>query len=78
MGHNTDAREINVVRAGTVVVVGPRPLPPDGQVMVWCDSGSGPNGVEIQVPTRDLKLAEPDDGTGRYALYQLRTRFCEG
>jgi hypothetical protein len=59
---------------GQVLVVGPRELPASGTVEVWADAGSGGVGQRFAVPVTDLRIAEVDSGTGRYAVYALRSR----
>lgn len=60
-----------------VQVVGPRPLPADGPVRVWVDSGSG-WGHNIEVAREYLVLSRSDDGQGSTAIYDLAVFFCRG
>ncbi|MEH1016438.1 hypothetical protein V6U90_25450 [Micromonospora sp. CPCC 206060] len=60
-----------------ILAVGPRELPTSGTVQVWVDSGTG-SGQQIEVPVRDLQVAECDQGEGRSALYKLRTTYGRG
>jgi hypothetical protein len=55
----------------SILTVGPRPLPANGMVPVWIDTGSGP-GYERQVHVDQLFLAADDDGQGDSAVYELR------
>lgn len=61
----------------SVLVVGPRELPRNGQVEVWIDAGSGA-GYETMVPSDLLALSSLDDGEGVSAIYELRVRQCAG
>jgi hypothetical protein len=52
-------------------VVGPRPLPQFGEVLVWIDTGNGP-GYTRREPVQRLTLAPDDDGQGPAAIYDLQ------
>lgn len=54
----------------SVLTVGPRDLPPGGQVPVWIDTGSGPGFARL-VSVNQLTLADIDDGAGDSAIYNL-------
>jgi hypothetical protein len=54
-----------------VPVVGPRPLPADGDVDVWMDTGSG-FGYARRATVDQLALnPSSDDGEGEAAIYDL-------
>jgi hypothetical protein len=53
-----------------ILAVGPRPLPADGTVVIWTDTGSGP-GHERKVSVNRLTLAPIDDGHGPCGYYLL-------
>jgi hypothetical protein len=61
----------------SILVEGPRELPPAGLVSVWFDTGSGP-GYSRQVWATDLRPAFQDDGRGESAIYRLNLAECRG
>ncbi|MBO3736957.1 hypothetical protein [Actinoplanes flavus] len=61
----------------SILVTGPRELPPAGPVTVWIDAGSGP-GYARQVWASDLTVSELDDGQGTSAVYALTQVECDG
>ncbi|MEV6300395.1 hypothetical protein AB0M02_13400 [Actinoplanes sp. NPDC051861] len=60
-----------------MLVVGPSKLPPDGDVRVWMDTGSGP-GYEFAVPVKDLGVVNDDQADDRGRVYSLTERECDG
>lgn len=61
----------------SILVEGPRELPPAGLVNVWFDTGSGP-GYQRQVWATDLRPAFQDEGQGPSAIYTLHLAECRG
>ncbi|MEV4280378.1 hypothetical protein [Actinoplanes xinjiangensis] len=62
----------------SILVAGPRELPPAGLVSVWFDTGSGP-GYSCQVWVADLEVSdEHDDGRSSHAIYALAIVECNG